>query len=217
MGYRTDGKLVIKIPSDMESVGIIADAKKSLPESQADDSIKAKYDLTIDGQGLIRSFWVLRIPSTKQKEWRFDLDDGWDLELSDHEASSNGCTIWIERTGKRPILCVRNAPVLSLGSYSRVEFIAKRRGALGVPEGLKPLALQLPRIYNSDKQVIDCEGTIWFPIGANWKVRDTNKNPVHDSWYDVSPFSLFGDPAWEWRPWSHLFPGLDSIDSKIKR
>ncbi|MFN8741454.1 MAG: hypothetical protein ACK5YR_16135 [Pirellula sp.] len=203
--YRNDGELIVSIPSETESIGVVAENGMLDPRSLADESIAAHYDLTVDGQGISRAFWVLKLSPALDKEYRFTVDEGWDFELKNNEFSFEECTAWIDRKSEKPELCIRASSALSRENAAKIEFVTRRRASLATPEGLQPLIVRAPRLYDGGGQPIDSKGAVWFPKGTGWKPRKTDSHS-----FGISSFPVFKSHIWVWRPWDGLIHSENS-------
>ena len=195
--YRADGELVVSISNEVESIVVVADKTSLVSEALADEPMSARYDLTVDGQGIVRAFWGLQLATSVEKEHRFTVDEGWEFELANDAFSSDEFTAWIDRKTKQPELCLRANPSFLPTSAARFEFVTKRKTSLVLPEGLEPLVIQVPRLYLESRQDIKCDGALWFPKGTGWKARESGGYS-----FGISPFPIVKSGKWEWRPWN---------------
>nr|MCU0719348.1 hypothetical protein [Pirellula sp.] len=209
-GYRDDGELIVTISSELDSINVVLDKSTLDSKSITEESITAQYDLTVDGQGIQRAFWALKLSSSMERDYRFVVDEGWEFEWINDGFSREGIMAWIDRSSDQAELCLRANPSFLPESLSRFEFITKRTASLVSPEGLKPLVIQIPRLYAENRLQVKCDGTLWFPKGTGWKARSLDGQA-----FGVSPFPIFESKAWDWRPWNVFIDDGDS--NKIAR
>jgi hypothetical protein len=194
--YRDNGELIVSVFDDIESLDVLVDQGAFLKRSLVDESMEAHFDLTVDGQGIAKTFWRLWLSPFAEKEFRFRADDEWDFELANDALVNEEFTAWIDRKSDRVELCLRTNPSLSLERSAKFEFITKRKSALEYPEGMQPLEIQIPRLYMENGQQIRSTGALWFPKDKGWRARNGGQFS-----YGTSPYPIWENEVWKWRPW----------------
>lgn len=194
--YRDDGELTVSISNNVENIPITVLKWGGSRDALVDEFIDAYFDLSVDGQGIAKTFWRVKLATPIDKEYRFTVDEDWDFELVDDALVNEHFTLWIDREKARSALCIRANPSLSGVGESKFEFVTKRKSKMEYPVGLQPLLIQIPRLYAETGEQIRSDGALWFPKDRGWKTRIAGQLT-----YGISPFPVVKNEAWVWRPW----------------
>ncbi|XZE19846.1 hypothetical protein SH449x_005176 [Pirellulaceae bacterium SH449] len=168
---------------------------------------KAHYDMTVDGQGWVSTYWELRFPQAFVGEQRFHVEPGWDIELNHEPAQNDLLAAWIDRSSKEPILSIRMTQVNRATPAARSEeslvlpFVAKRSQALSLPGVFHSLDVSPPVLLTEEGEPLSTRGRVWFPNESRWSAKLNTAVPY------ISLINRpLSDSLWIWSPWQKLAP-----------
>lgn len=212
--YRDDGELIVSVSNEVENIHIVAAQSGARKVALVDEALDAYFDLTVDGQGIAKTFWRVTLAPSTDKEYRFTVDEDWDFELADDSLANEYFankyfTVWIDREQGRGELCIRANPSLSVEGKAKFEFVTKRKSKLEYPGGLQPLVIQIPRLYTETGGQVQSHGALWFPKDRGWKARTGGLFR-----YGISPYPVVKNDAWVWKPWD-IFRDLGEESDRV--